>query len=128
MRTGIFWILPLRVPSSAVAPALHDDGKRHRRKRHGRGVSRIVDGSGQITGVSQDGYVPDNRYLKSYEYGGEDLGPNVPGWGCGKPPTSAACARTPATGTKNGLARRTPANPLDGMGPQGLEPLDQKGL
>lgn len=39
-----------------------------------------VDGTGQITGVSQEGYVPDNAYLNAYENGGQDLGPNAPGW------------------------------------------------
>ena len=38
-----------------------------------------VDGSGRVVGVREDGYVPDDRYLKAYEYG-DDLGPNAPGY------------------------------------------------
>lgn len=38
-----------------------------------------VDGSGRVAGVQQDGYLPDDRYLKAYEYG-DDLGPNAPGY------------------------------------------------
>ena len=39
-----------------------------------------VDGNGQVTGVSEEGYVPDNPYLDAYEDGGENLGPNSPGY------------------------------------------------
>ena len=38
-----------------------------------------VDGIGQMSNVSQEGYIPSNRYLEVYEYGDEDLGPNAPG-------------------------------------------------
>jgi len=38
-----------------------------------------VDGSGQVVGVREDGYIADDRYLKAYEYG-DDLGPNAPGY------------------------------------------------
>ena len=38
-----------------------------------------VDGGGRVVGVREDGYVPDDRYLKAYEYG-DDLGPNAPGY------------------------------------------------
>ena len=40
----------------------------------------VVESDGQVTGVSQDGYVPDNRYLDSYKYGDDNLGPNAPGY------------------------------------------------
>ncbi|MFZ4538459.1 hypothetical protein [Propionivibrio sp.] len=40
----------------------------------------VVDGNGQVTGVSEEGYIPDDRYLKSYEYGDDNLGPNAPGY------------------------------------------------
>jgi hypothetical protein len=39
-----------------------------------------VDGVGQITAISQDGYVPNNRYLDDYETGDVTPGPNAPGY------------------------------------------------
>ena len=39
----------------------------------------IVDGNGQVISDSEDGYVPQDRYLKAYEYG-DNLGPNAPGY------------------------------------------------
>ena len=39
-----------------------------------------VDGNGRVVGVREDGYIPDDRYLKAYEYDGENLGPNAPGY------------------------------------------------
>lgn len=39
-----------------------------------------VGSDGQIQSVSQEGYVPDNRYLDAYETGGVNLGPNAPGY------------------------------------------------
>ena len=85
MRTGIFWILLASVLIGGCAGPYTMESVT---VENGMvvGVEQVdVDGSGQITGVSQDGYVPDNRYLKSYEYGGEDLGPNAPGWVAGSP-------------------------------------------
>ena len=39
----------------------------------------IVDGNGQVIRDSEDGYVPQGRYLKAYEYD-DNLGPNAPGY------------------------------------------------
>jgi hypothetical protein len=38
-----------------------------------------VDADGQVVGVSQQGDIRGDRYLKAYEYG-DDLGPNAPGY------------------------------------------------
>jgi hypothetical protein len=43
------------------------------------GDEQVEVDDGQVVGVSQDGYVPGNRYLKAYEYN-DDLGPNAPGY------------------------------------------------
>jgi|APLak6261659701_1056019.scaffolds.fasta_scaffold09491_2 hypothetical protein len=40
----------------------------------------VVVGEEQVAGVSEEGYVPDNPYLDAYEDGGENLGPNSPGY------------------------------------------------
>ncbi len=40
----------------------------------------FIDGSGQVSHVGQEGYIPGNRYLEDCEYGDEDLGPNAPGY------------------------------------------------
>lgn len=42
--------------------------------------SLAVDGSGQVTAVGEEGYIPENRYLDDYETGDVNLGPNAPGY------------------------------------------------
>jgi hypothetical protein len=39
-----------------------------------------VGANGQITGESEEGYVPNDRYLDDYQDGGQNLGPNAPGY------------------------------------------------
>jgi len=39
-----------------------------------------VNGDGQVTGTSEEGYVPNDPYLDDYEDGNQDLGPNAPGY------------------------------------------------
>lgn len=39
----------------------------------------IVDCNGQVISDREEGYVPQDRYLKAYEYG-DNLGPNAPGY------------------------------------------------
>ncbi|MGB5453406.1 MAG: hypothetical protein WBN02_13020 [Sedimenticolaceae bacterium] len=42
--------------------------------------SVAVDGSGRVTDVEQQGFVPNNRFLDDYETGDVNLGPNAPGY------------------------------------------------
>ena len=42
--------------------------------------SVAVDGSGRVTDVEQEGFVPNNRFLDDYETGDVNLGPNAPGY------------------------------------------------
>ena len=39
-----------------------------------------VDGNGDVTGVTEEGYVPNDPYLNDAEDGGKNLGPNAPGY------------------------------------------------
>lgn len=39
-----------------------------------------VNGDGQVVERTEEGYVPDDRYLDAYQDGGQDLGPNSPGY------------------------------------------------
>lgn len=39
-----------------------------------------VNADGRISGIDQEGYVPNNRYLDNYETDDVNLGPNAPGY------------------------------------------------